>query len=282
MSAEPLALLAGLGLAGPGEDPAPWLSNPKEAKYLGLQDRLAVVAAGRAAKGLALPRERTGLYLAVGHLPFELADIERVLSASLDEDGQFSSQRFTTAGWTRARPLLAFKCLPNLAAYHVSSALGVEGPCAVGYPGPAQLHGALDEALWALAQRRIEVALVGGVAAQRNWLVEHHHARIAPAVPAERLVDAAGFLVLVRPDAGGLPFEVQPLAKLMALGAEYRPFDPRSGVPAWEETPGDSLQRGPAALPAALGRTLERGSWPLRHEVRGQDGARCWSHWEGA
>jgi hypothetical protein len=262
--------LTGLGTSDAGEDPAPWLAQPKEAKYLSLQDRLAVVAAGRAAAGHTFCAEKTGLFLAVGNLPFDPADITRVLEASLDEQGLFSLPRFTQTGWTRARPLLAFKCLPNLAAYHVSQALGIAGPCSVGYPGPGQLHGALQDATDALASGEIEVAVVGGVAAQRNWLVEHHHARLTPPVPPERLVDAAGFLVLTsRPDR---PI----LARLTQLGAEYTPFDPREHTPSWEEHPGDGLMRGPASLPLAL----SRHPLPLHHEVRGTDGVRCWSRWE--
>jgi hypothetical protein len=267
-------LLTGLGTASAGEDPAPWLAQPKEAKYLGLQDRLAVVAAGRAAAGHTFCAEKTGLFLAVGHLPFDPADIARVLEASLDEQGQFSLPRFTQAGWTRARPLLAFKCLPNLAAYHVSQALGIAGPCSVGYPGPGQLHGALQDAADALLSGEIEVAVVGGVAAQRNWLVEHHHARLLPPVPPERLVDAAGFLVLTAGASSSLGRPA--LARLTEIGAEYSAHDPRERTPAWEESPGDGQIRGPAALPLALA----RHPLPLRHEVRGTDGVRCWSRWE--
>lgn len=263
-------VLVGLGTAARGDDPTAFLRDPKEAKYLGLQDRLAVVAAGRAARDLALEPARTGLFLAVGHLPFDLVDIQGVLAGSLDDDGQFSLSRFTTAGWTRARPLLAFKCLPNLAAYHVSRAIGAEGPCTVTYPGAGQLHGALEDAVDALADGRVDAAVVGGVAAQRNWLVEHHHARLVPPVDPERLVDAAGFLVLRRGGPG--------LARLVELGARYAPVDPRAATPGWRESDGDGLLRGPAALPIALA----RAGAPLRHEVTGLDGVTTWSTWEPA
>ncbi|MCB9689164.1 MAG: hypothetical protein H6738_11875 [Alphaproteobacteria bacterium] len=261
------AVLVGLGTAGAGDDPAPFLSSPKEAKYLGLQDRLGVVAAGRAAAGLALDPDRTGLFLAVGHLPFDPPDIDRVLAASLDEDGDFSLPRFTSVGWTRARPLLAFRCLPNVVAYHIASALGIRGPCSVGYPGPGQLHAALEEAVDALAEGLVDHAVVGGIAAQRNWLVEHHHARLVPPVPADTLVEAAGVMVLARSaDA--------PLARLVGMHATFEP----SPSVAWEEPGGDGLRRGPAALPVALAtRAL-----PLRHEVRGPDGVRCATTWEVA
>ena len=267
------AWLVGLGMASSGEDPRPWLRDPKEAKYLSLQDSLAVIAAGRAAAGRSLDPERTALHIAVGHLPFDLADIAKVLDASLDEHGDFSLSRFTSAGWMRARPLLAFKCLPNMAAYHVAASLGLSGPCSVGYPEPSQLHLALQDALSAMEEGRLDAAVLCGVAAQRNWLVEHHFARLTPPIEAERLEDAAGCLLLSSRPEGAL-------ARLLREETVYEPLSPSGPCGEPSERPIARRLRGPAALPLALREHLSSGApWPFRHEVTGLDGVRCETLW---
>ena len=167
---------------------------------MGIQDDLAVVAASRAvqaAGNLGVPGERVGLYLAVGYIPFEQRDIERLVTKSVD-GADFSMARFSTEGVASINPLLTFRCLPNMPAFHISLNLELRGPYFVTYPGPSQFYLALEQACLALEIGTIDVALVGGVANQRNFLVEHHMRRLDPPTPAERLEDAAGCLVLER------------------------------------------------------------------------------------
>src|SRR5579864_7461334 len=93
-------VVTGLGhvVIGPGDppcDPMPYLKVKKLRKYMGVQDDLAVVAAAKALESAGLLArtaseglgERTGLYLAVGYIPFERADLDPLLEASLDADG---------------------------------------------------------------------------------------------------------------------------------------------------------------------------------------------------
>ena len=72
-------------------DPLPYLQTPKLRKYMGLQDDLAVVAAARALQSAGLAAadlgERAGLYWVIGHIPFELADIEPLLANSVTGEG---------------------------------------------------------------------------------------------------------------------------------------------------------------------------------------------------
>jgi hypothetical protein len=202
-------VVTGLGhvVVGPGDapcDPMPYLKVKKLRKYMGVQDDLAVVAAAKALESAGLLArsaseglgEGTGLYLAVGYIPFEQSDLDPLLAASLDADGNFSMEAFSTAGFRAVNGLLTFRCLPNMPAYHVSANFDIQGPYFVTYPGPGQFYIALEEALIALEEGSIDVALVGGVAHQRNFLVESHFARIDQPIPPERLLDAAGFLVL--------------------------------------------------------------------------------------
>lgn len=270
---------AGSVLLGPNEacDPTPFLKTRKSRKYMGLQDDLAVVAAGRALASAGLTAadlgERAGLFLAVGYIPFLDADIAPVLAASMNDEGtRFDVQRFGAGGFQKAHPLLTFRCLPNMPAYHVSACFDVQGPYFVTYPGPSELYAALEEAKLALDSGKIDVALVGAVAAQSNFLVRHHFARLEP--PEHELHDVAAMLVLER-SAGS-----RSLGTLTALEIRYRP--PTLAEYAAPTTPTSEKGFGPAALPLALERAVERrgASATITHRLVGRDGVTATSTWE--
>jgi 3-oxoacyl-(acyl-carrier-protein) synthase len=254
---DPVICVTGLAHDGAGCDPTPFLKVKKSRKFMGLQDDLAVACAGRALAAAGLSGkplgERAGLYLAVGYIPFQEADFGPVLDAST-EDGRFSMRRFAEEGYQRAHPLLTFKCLPNMPAYHVSFNFDLQGPYLVTYPGAGQLYTALEEAVFALREGRIDVALVGGVAHQRNFLVEHHFRRIEPPVPAERLVDAGAMMVLETEEkarARGAVIQ----GRMTALSVEYRWMDigfPVQTVLAPGATPAPPADSPSTALEYAL------------------------------
>ena len=103
---------------------------------MGVQDDLAVVAAAKTLwsrrdyespkRERGVGRSRTGLYLAVGNIPFEKADLDPLLVASLDADGNFSMERFSTAGFRTVNGLLTFRCLPNMPRDHVSANFDIQ------------------------------------------------------------------------------------------------------------------------------------------------------------
>lgn len=278
MSEPPSVVVTGIGKVvgarGARLDVAGYLREPKARKYLGRQDELAVISAGQAlahagVEGRELG-ERTGLYVAVGYIPFESRDIEPVLERSLVE-GRFSMARFADGGYQRAHPLLAFRCLPNMPAYHVAANFGIEGPYHVAYPSGGQLYLALEQALAALRDRRVDRALVCGVAHQQNFLVEHHHRRIG--VDPARLRDAGATAMLEREgDARARGAEVR--ARLAHLEIRYRPFDPLAEVPGNDD---GGVELGPASLWIALAAALGR---PFTHELAGRDGVVATSRWE--
>lgn len=264
-------------------DPRPYLKERKVRKYMGVQDDLAVVAAGRALERAGLEPDlgaRAGLYVAVGYIPFRGEDVDPVLAASL-EGGAFSMSRFAAEGYTKAHPLVTFRCLPNMPAFHVSACFGIEGPYLISYPSAGQLYAALEEACVALDDGRVDVAVVLGVACQRNFLVEHHFARGVPPVPADALADAGAALVLERP--GRAPA----LATLASVELSYTPFDPRRRTPRYEEwatVDGQardlaSPELGPASLPAALADAVDAGARELGHRLSTRDGHRAASRW---
>ncbi len=182
-------------------------------------------------------------------------------------------ERFSTHGYGSVNPLLTFRCLSNMPAFHVSVNFDLQGPYFVSYPGPGQFYQALEEARAALAERRVDVALVLGVAHQQNFLVRHHFSRLVP--PELDRVDAAGCLVLERPGAAasrGAAIR----GRLVDCRCDYRPFNPFEESVAPEEAGADRVH-GPASLPVALA-TAAPG--PLRHTLRSRDGIVASSLWE--
>jgi 3-oxoacyl-(acyl-carrier-protein) synthase len=277
-----------LGAPDPPCDPGPWLRQRKMRKFMGVQDDLAVVAAGRALEmaGLRgssnaggagsasapLDPERIGLYIAVGYIPFEKSDIDALASNSTDEAGRFDMRAFSTRGYGAVNPLLTFRCLSNMPAFHVSTNFDIQGPYQVGYPGAGEAHAALEEALAALDSGAVDVALVGGVAHQRNFLVEHHFARIAHP-PKSPLRDAGAFLVLERASRAAAR-GVHPRARLVAVESSYTPFDPFEEAPAPRD-PADGF--GPASMIASL---ASAGAGPFSHDVETRDGICASVRWE--
>jgi 3-oxoacyl-(acyl-carrier-protein) synthase len=280
-------VVTGLGRADANADARSYLKVRKMRKYMGVQDALAVVAAGEAlrAAGLEAPLgERAGLYLAVGFIPFVAEDIDLLLEGSITDEGAFSMPQFTRVGYRAVNPLLTFRCLSNMPAFHVSVNFDIQGPYSTGYPGAGQLYAALEDACLALEEGAIDVALVGGVAHQRNFLVEHHFARLDPPVPAERLRDGAGVLVLERASsAAARGASVRATLEEWALAYEpHHPFEqhlqPGERFEGLDDPPHVEAL-GPAGLPVGLSRAVEAQGAALEHHLETRDGLRARSRW---
>lgn len=279
-------VVTGTGAVTDACDPAPFVRLRKLRKFMGRQDDLAVTAAGVALQAASITGslgERCGLYLAVGYIPFEAADIDQLLGASLDGD-RFSMACFASRGFGAINPLLTFRVLPNMPAFHVSLNFDVQGPYLVTYPGIGQFYGALEEAICALNDRLVDIALVGGVADQTNALVEHHFSRITPPVDPSRLSDAAAFLVLERA-ADAQARGVAPRARLLDYRLDYRPVDPFGDSPPSEciARDGVCVNGGRHFGPASLGVALSApGPARLTHRACTRDGFTAASTWETA
>jgi 3-oxoacyl-(acyl-carrier-protein) synthase len=269
-------------------DPSEYLRARKSRKFMGVQDDLAVVAAGAALRqaglGSAVLRERAGLYAAVGYIPFNQEDIAPVLAASLSGE-RFSMQRFAAGGFQCAHPLLTFRCLPNMPAYHVSTNFDIQGPYFVTYPGPAQFYAALEEAKVALDDGEVDVAVVCAVAHQRNFLVARHVARLSAPVEAAGLCDAGACVVLERAESAAAR-GARALAELCCLELSYELHDPVAAQqPEREQFEGaapPSGQLGPAALLCALASAWQsEPSAALVHRLQTRDHVTALSEWRG-
>lgn len=277
-------VISGMGCAIELPCPStPYLRTPKNRKFMGNQDHLAVCAAGRALEDASLNTSTlgpdTGLFLAVGFIPFERTDIDALTESSVI-DGCISYARFGTEGFSSVNPLLTFRCLPNMPAYHVSSNFDVQGEYFVTYPGPGQFYLALQEAVDALTAGRVKIALAGAVADQTNFLVTHHYERLRPAVPATALRDGAGFLVMEKAtDNAARNGPIR--GRLRGLKTSYRPHDPfKTNLPhreTFEGCPEPEGFFGAASLPIALASVRSN---KIRHELNARDGIVAQSSWE--
>jgi 3-oxoacyl-(acyl-carrier-protein) synthase len=268
----------------------PWLKSKKMRKFMGKQDQLAVAAAGRAAKDAALDertlQERTGIYMCVGHIPFERAQLEAIARGSIQGD-EFCMERFSTTAFERVNPLLTFRCLPNMPAFHVSLNLGIRGPYFVTYPCAGQFYLALECAALALESGEVDVALLGAVADQNNFLVAYHFHRM---LDRRKLtdwegVDASAFLCLERHDeARRRAAEVK--AELLSFEVNYDARDPMGeSRPFAEEVTFAGVniaasQPTAASLPMSLSRAASGGDkGEFVHQLSTASGIEATSRW---
>lgn len=270
----------------PTLDPSGHLRSKKTRKFMGTQDDLAVLAAADALAqaGLAAEQlgEQAGLFAVVGYIPFNRQDIDPVLADSLEGE-HFSMVRFSSGGFQRAHPLLTFRCLPNMPAFHVSANFNVQGPYFVSYPGVGQVYAALEEACVELDSGRIASALVFGVAHQRNFLVEHHFSRIEPPVAAGTLWDAGACVVLERAERAAARGA---RARIELLEVTQR-YTPHSAIfeqaTQREQATGAHLREGahgPASLFALLFDALCAGNrGEIVHTVDTRDHLSAQSRW---
>lgn len=265
-----------------------WLKNKRLRKFMGQQDVLAVIASGKAVGAAqvapALLENRTGIFMAVGYIPFEKYDMD-ILAENSQEDQNFSMEMLSTAGFARLNPLLTFKCLPNMPLFHTSINLGIKGPYFIVYPGIGQFYLALERALVALNTDEIDIALVGGVAHQNNHLVELLFERIDQ---CGVLADAAGFMVLEKKESA-MRRGITPKLQLNHYSIGYKAHDPLEGMPRYTETLCDEKNKnlgttqeylGVASLPVRLGLAMgQRPAGDITHEVNTYDGITARSSW---
>jgi 3-oxoacyl-[acyl-carrier-protein] synthase II len=202
-----------------------WLASRKSRKFMGKQDELAVIATGHAlTQATLLGSERlhdAAVYLTVGHIPFERDDIEAIATHSIDANGGFSMQHFSLDGIEQVNPLLTFRCLPNMPAYHISVNFDVRGCYLISYPGIAQFYATMQQACNDLRAGRIEHAIVGAVADQSNFLVDFYFARNAERHSMVRSDSAAVFCIERRDTA--LKRGAAIIARLVSLDVQYQP-----------------------------------------------------------
>jgi hypothetical protein len=165
-------------------------------------------------------------------------------------------------------------------AFHISVNFDIQGPYFVTYPGAGQWYVALEEACVALDSGLIDIAMVGAVAHQRNFLVGHHFSRIPSPVPAERLVDSAGCLILETEEMAQRR-SATVRGRMLDFDVSYQPNHPFEEILPHNETfegcPPAKGELGPCSFPVSLALS-NRGT--IRHALQNRDGFCASSAWE--
>jgi 3-oxoacyl-(acyl-carrier-protein) synthase len=276
---------AGYAQLGDEGDPTPFLRIPKMRKMVGTWDALAVLATSRAIEAAGLPYklgERAGLYQVVGHIPMTQEVLDVLVEGSVDENGEFSGQLHAKGGYLNFNPFFTFRSLAITPAFFVSSSFDLQGQYFVTFAEPGQFYLALEQAIFALQEGRVEIAIVGATADQDNELVRFHFRRTRPPVPEEQLRSAAGFLVLETAESAAAR-GARPHAVLENYEIGYHTHDPLvESFPQIEEFEPAGLCSegywGPASLPISI--ALAEGGSTLKHSLRSRDGIQALSCWE--
>ena len=209
-------------------DVAPLLKDRKTIKLMAKQDRMALAAAAGALRQAGLSesdrRDRTGVYAAAGALAFDEEELQMLADLCI-HNGQVDAYHSASHVYQAMNPLTTFKCLPNMAVFHISVNLGMNGPYLITYPGTGQWHSALLRAWHDLADGVVDFALVGSVAEQNNLPVGYHFDRLygAERPPA---IDCAAFWLL----ACDGPQRAASTARLLESAATYE----SRGLAQWE------------------------------------------------
>ncbi len=254
--------------------PLEYLRARKTLKFMSKQDRLAVAAAGKALAGSEIEEESLrvgcGVCITVGYIPFAWENAAKFIAFS-QQESRFSMKKFAAEGFNRINPLLAFSCLPNMPAHHISLNFDLQGEYVITYPDSLQFYLTLSEAVERLKEGQMEYALVGGVADQTNFLVKHHYKKVNPETVTFN-ADAAAFILLERNDHARAR-NSNPLMQLSSLVLRY---DARTSS---EDTSKPKITFGAADLPVWLSAFLHSPIYRLKH-VYQADGFIAESTWE--
>ncbi|MFN3201745.1 MAG: beta-ketoacyl synthase N-terminal-like domain-containing protein [Bradymonadia bacterium] len=190
-----------------GFNPKPFLRRRKDLKLMARANRIAVVASALAARDAGLEEGDTlraaGLFIGVGREPGNLDDLLPMLSHSLGDTGQVDLDRLIDEGMGWMNPLSSLKTLPNMSPAHVAITLGITGHnhalCAEAESGVT----ALEEALVALEEGRVQMAFAGAADSRVDLTDRISAARALQAGAEEptRLGEGAAILVLEPIDA---------------------------------------------------------------------------------
>lgn len=166
-------------------------SYRKATKVMARDTELAVVAAALAAKDAGLntraddaeptiPPDRLGCQIGAGLIAAETDELTRALSASTDEQGVFSLERWGTdvgrdgrtgaGGMNHLPPLWMLKYLPNMLACHVTIVHGAEGPSNTITCAEASALLSLGESMRVIRRGDADACFSGGAESKVNYM----------------------------------------------------------------------------------------------------------------
>ena len=114
------------------------LNNQKLRKYFNRETAAAIVTLGKLLDGTKLP-VNIPFYYATGLVEFEEYGLPRLVTSSLDDNGNFSDQLFVERAIMRISPLTSFKVLQNMTLAFVAIEHELSGDNAVVYVSASSL-----------------------------------------------------------------------------------------------------------------------------------------------
>ncbi len=156
-----------------GFDPSKFIQQRKSQKVMSREIQIAVAASRLAIEDSlldmkAVDRFRFGISLGAGLINMELDDLAPGIHRSLDEQGQFSMNRFGQEGIRALFPLWFLKYLPNMPACHISIAHGLQGPSNTVTTSAAAGAQAIGEAFQVIERGDADLMLAGGTDSKIN------------------------------------------------------------------------------------------------------------------
>jgi hypothetical protein len=216
-------------------------------KFMSRQAMLAAAAARAAMRDFnpfqrGVSPERVGLYASVGLASINHQAGLAILRESAGPDGTFDSARFFERGTRAVNPLLAFEVLANMPACVVSVLEGIKGESAIYTPYEDSGAQALMAAAEALAEGRVDLALVVAADTPDEPSSLSELALLGHLGEGELAAATGAALALTRSFEGG---SSRPGLR------DFRLVRAKSGAPPWDPL-ADRLGRSMAAAPAIL------------------------------
>ena len=216
-------------LLGPVADPAAGGGTRVDTPHGAVLSRCAA-AVHATARAQTLPREAIGVYVALGMVDADPADLAPAVAASAgEEEGGFSLPRFFEEGWRSIHPLWPLRMLGNVAVGQLAADLDLRGDNLVlSSEADAGVAAAL-EALEAIRSGAATAALLGGASE-----------RVSPAalaraalrgVPAQVLGEGGAALWL-EDEASAAARGVGALARLTGVACAFGPAEGAAGPSA--------------------------------------------------
>ncbi|MCG3178864.1 MAG: 3-oxoacyl-[acyl-carrier-protein] synthase 2 [Phycisphaerae bacterium] len=112
--------------------------------------------------GERVPADRMSTNIGAGLICADLNELAEAVCSVVDENGQFSINRWGSEGMQRLTPLWLLKYLPNMLSCHVSIIHGSKGPSNAITCAEASSLLSIGEAVRIIARDNADVALAGG------------------------------------------------------------------------------------------------------------------------
>ena len=151
-----------------GLDPAGLEIHPRDSRIMDKHSVMLMKCAhdAYAQAGIAgrdIPGEEIGLFAGMGMVDYKVDDLLPAVLKSRDSHGNFSYERFFSAGYQEIYPLWPLSMLNNISFCQVAISLDIRGENAVFSPHADSGVQAIAEAVEVLINKRAKVVIAGGV-----------------------------------------------------------------------------------------------------------------------